>query len=133
MSPLKISEIAQELDSGMTCYLHKVSHELICHLDEDDPCFDSEAFSEIMAKLDANPADYFEIEAMTGRAAFQVMEEFIEEVADPEIRRRLKRCLSGKRPFGYFKYWIEEFDLRQEWFAFKLAALVVWGKDQLKA
>lgn len=127
----KINEIAQELDTGFLCFIHKQTLELVTLPDQDNPYFDPTAWDEPLDIVDKNPGDYVEIERMDGRSSFEVMEDFAEEVTDPEISRKLFRVLSRKRPFANFKYWVEEFGIREDWFAFKQAALENWVRKQL--
>ena len=56
------------------------------------------------------------------------MENFIDEVDDKNLKRKLINALERRHPFANFKNTIENSDYRKEWFAFKQKELekYVW-------
>jgi hypothetical protein len=67
LSKQEIKEIAEQLDCGFRCFIHKINSELIFipdttkHLD-----MDTEAWETEMNELDSNFGDYFEVELYVG-------------------------------------------------------------------
>lgn len=131
LTPAQIREIAQELDTGMTCYVHKQSLEIECIPDMDAPFFDLEPWEEIIDKIQGNRSDYFEFEGMDSHQAFQVMQDFADELPDQKFKDKLFKALSWRKPFANFKWLIDESDYRQNWFDFKQAAMEAWVHEQI--
>ncbi len=130
----QINEIAQELDIGMGCFVHRQTGELLFIPDETK--FDStetEGWEEEREKLDENRDAYFEIQPMPSRKAFEVMEDFTMSLADSNfLKSRLTRALEKRKPFREFKYEIDNSgDYREHWFVFKNQRMREWVKEKL--
>jgi hypothetical protein len=131
-----IKEIAEELDSGFTCFLHKETFEIINVPDEN---FDAEIPDEWQQEIDEveeNPNDYIRFEKPSSNKSFEFMESFIEAL--PEDKAGIKfanylvDCLSKNRPFRRFKDAIDESEYRDDWFAHKQACLEEYVKGVLE-
>ena len=68
---------------------------------------------------------YIEITPMESHEAFKVMEYFIEEVKDRQMKNALITALKRHRPFAKFKSIVESSACRQQWFDFRQKE---WGK-----
>ena len=70
-----------------------------------------------------------EIEPMESRDSFKIMEYFIDEVENKSFQDELIDALNRKKPFANFKYLVENFEQRQQWFDFrrKQWEYYVWG------
>ena len=130
----QINEIAQQLDCGFTCYINKKTREQLFLYGDEDSFFDPEedAWADDRSKVDENPADYLEIEKMESHDSFSVMEDFAESVDSPKLRGDLIYVLSQRKPFGKFKYAIDNSgEYREQWFAFKAERMWEWVKEQI--
>lgn len=133
LKPELVKEIAEMLDCGFKCYVHKETHELITIPDElKHPDMEFEAWEEDIEKLEENFFDYLYIEAMDSRESFSVMEDFIDEVDDKKLKNRLIYALERSKPFKNFKYEIDySGKYREQWFTFKLQKNIEWVKDRI--
>lgn len=130
----QIQEIADELDIGMQCYIHKVSGEIISLPNDDMLHMDESLFEEVLERLD-NEAEYLiHIEAPTSSEKFKIMELFVDQLSDKNpLRHRLYQALSKSKPFRNFKYVIDNAgNERQQWFDFKDEQLKLWVKEKMK-
>ena len=60
--------------------------------------------------------------------SFGIMEAFVKEVNDKDLKKKLVYALSNRKPFAHFKTLIDNSDYRKKWFAFKQQKLeeYVW-------
>jgi hypothetical protein len=131
----KISDIADDLEMGLRCFVHKKNGTKICiPQDEQLDYLDAEdEWQEEIKYLKRNKKHYFEIENMESRESFTLMARFADKVPDPDIQYRLRKALQGKNPFQNFKLSLDRDDhYRKEWFQFKRLALKEWIERQLK-
>ena len=61
--------------------------------------------------------------------SFKIMEQFVDEIDDNNLQKRLVNVLSNRKPFANFKNVIENSAFREHWFTFKQMKLeeLVWG------
>lgn len=130
----QIKEIADQLDSGLKCYIHKESGEIVSVLDFDSwPGGDTEPWEEVLNELEENWDKYVEIERMESRESFEIMADFSKTVDDKNLQNKLTTALNKKHPFQNFKWQIDNSGpYRQKWFDFKNQRLIEWVKDQLE-
>ncbi len=116
-----IKEIASELQIGMVCYLHKQTKEIESIPDFDTTGIDdTEPWQELIDKLDENFTDYWQFKQMSSREAFQIMEQFAEQLNDENLKQELYRALNRRSPFQNFKFVIDgSGKYREQWFAFR--------------
>lgn len=127
----QLKTIVDELATGIRCYLHRLTGELIT-FPNIDQFADTNAWQEEMANVDAQPDAYLEITSMSSRESFQIMERFIEQVASDAFRNRLLYAIGQPKPFRRFKQVIDESgEYRQEWFTFRQSQTVEWLRQQL--
>ena len=133
LSHEQIKSIAGDLECGMRCYLNLKSKEIKTILDFDRHIgADEELWEDEIRELEENWTDYFEIENMTSRESFSVMEDFTEQVEDQNLKDRLKYALNRPKPFQNFKYEIDySGEYRQKWFDFKSERYIEWVRDQI--
>lgn len=84
--------------------------------------------------LEDNPR-YLLIEAMASHDAFQIMEDFVDELADSPEAEVLQAALNGRKPFRRFKDTLLDYpELRDRWFAFEETRLnrlaEAWCEEQ---
>ena len=95
MEPLtnhQLSVIVDELQTGMKCYRHRQTGELIA-FPNPDQFVDIDGWKEEIDQIDAHPDDYWEIIPMTSRKYFQLMEAFIITLPSQPFRNRLQHAL----------------------------------------
>ena len=100
ISDKTIEEIADNLDSGMRCYLHKKTGDLKIIINEDNWIgADTEAWEEDIDKIDANWTDYVEFEGMDSHESFKIMADFAESIDNAKLQDRLINALNKSKPF----------------------------------
>ena len=122
LTEAQIDDIAQDLDCGMKCYIHKENGEIISIPDELrglEP--DEEFWGEDMKKIEDDYKDYIEVEGMNSTEAFRVMEDFANIMDSKELSVKLINALNRRKPFQNFKDEIDySGEYRQKWFDISL-------------
>jgi hypothetical protein len=130
-----VREIAQELDCGNECYYNLKTNEIIA-IPDFSQISDEEEFKEIFRKdfekINQEKEDFIKIEILESFESFKIMERFIEQLNDQNLKLELQAILQQKKPFQNFKYKIDHSDFRQYWFDFKQNELEKIVKNQLK-
>jgi hypothetical protein len=136
--PWKIlNEIAENMEAGMKCFMHKTTYEVISIPDADqfydiDLEDEETGWKQEMDKAYGNP-DFIEIERMDSSESFRVMEDFVDFLPESATKIRLITALEGHKPFGNFKHQIENAGQERElWFKFRRARGIEWVKEQLE-
>ncbi|ARN77390.1 hypothetical protein BST97_05000 [Nonlabens spongiae] len=130
-----IKEIAQELDCGFDCYYNFKTDEIIAipsfsqFADEEDF---KEAFSDSLEKVENHKADFIKIETLESFESFKIMELFVKQISDQNLRSELENLLANKKPFQNFKRKIDHSDFRQKWFEFKQNELEKRVRNELE-
>jgi len=121
LSKEQIKDIAEELDMGMSCYVHKTTGDatsIPAHVDEDDDNF--EPWEDDFKKVEQNPDQYILIETMHSSDSFKIMRKFLGKVADPKLRDKLMIAISQNKPFRRFRDILDySGDVLQDWYQFK--------------
>lgn len=134
LTELQIKEIAEQLDCGFRCFVHRQTGEIISILDTlRHPGMDTETWEDEQEKFDNNFDEYYEIEQLESRDSFELMADFTEQLDDKnELKRQLITALNKKKPFREFKFVIDNSGIyRQQWFDFKNERLKQWVKEKL--
>ena len=133
MSDEQINELADNLDSGLRCFVHKEKKTIVTTPDTlNNPDSDSEWWDAANEEIENNFGSYVEIEKMDRHVSFRVMEDFINTVDNLTLRDKLEEALRRPKPFANFKFAIDNYGLyRQKWFDFKKLQLIEWVKGQL--
>jgi hypothetical protein len=137
MTPLTkelIKEIAEQLDCGFRCFIHKANFEIISVPDENSHAgMDMEAWAEDLDKVEENFTDYLVIDPPESSDSFRMMEDFVETLPESEsLRSVLINALNQHKPFSHFKSVIDNSGAyRQQWFHFKARKLEKWVEENL--
>ncbi|WP_458626455.1 UPF0158 family protein [Winogradskyella sp. PC D3.3] len=129
-----IKEIAQELDCGFDCYYNSKTNEIVAipnfsqFSDEEDF---KEAFSDSLGKVEKNKTDFIKFETLESFESFKIMELFVEQLSDQNLKSELENVLANKKPFQNFKHKIDHSEFRQSWFEFKKSELEKIVENQL--
>ena len=130
----QVKEISEQLDYGFRAFYHKQTGDLI-FVPNTDEYFDEDtnAWQDDLDKLDKNPSEYEEIEAMEASDSFRVMADFVEQLTDTNLKGKLITALSRKKPFSNFKFLIDNAGgQRQSWFDFKNKRYIDWVEEQIE-
>src|SRR5690606_21705920 len=131
MTDEQINELADYLDCGLKCFVHRGNRTIVTTPDSDDPESDSK-LSDDYKEIEKNFASYVEIEKMNSNESFRLMTNFIETVKDERLRDKLGLALNKPRPFRNFKFEVDNSGpYRQKWFDFKKQQLIEWVRGQL--
>jgi len=121
LSKEKIKDIVGSLECGMVCYVNKETKEVISTVDPNEIYECEELWQDTFDEIENNPDKYIEIEKMPSFESFKVMEDFVENVTDEKLQKRLIQ----------FKYEIDNSAFREEWFKFRSERNTEWVKQQL--
>ena len=134
MTDEQINELADNLDSGLRCYVHRETKIIVTipdsafEIGNDSVEFWKDSIKEIKKDF----KNYVEIEKMDSRESFRLMEDFIGTVENERLRDKLEQALSRPKPFWNFKFEVDNSGpYRQKWFDFKKQQLMEWVKGQL--
>jgi hypothetical protein len=134
LEPKQLVIIAQELDSGMCCYLNTKSQELLFvpdtnHWSDIDP----DLWKEELKKTKKDKKHFHCITPPSSRDSFKMMADFIETLDSSDlIAKLLIKALQRIQPFRGFKDVIDESNEHTErWFVFKQAQLIEWVKKEI--
>ena len=130
LSAKQINDIAQELEVGMKVYINRKTLEYKTVLDWDE-MLDSGYWEEEIEQIENDWDDCMVLTKPESREAFQIMEDFIEEVGDKRLKENLIKILNRKSPFANFKAEIESSAYRQNWFDFRTKRFEDYVKEQL--
>lgn len=131
-SDAQIKEIADSLEAGFICYVHRQTGEVLEVPDVSDPFSgEFEAWYDVLNQVEQHPEDYLKIKPMDSTQAYQVMADFAEELPEGDFRERALDRLSARKPFRNFKDLVEDSEYREDWFAFRTKAYQKWVREQL--
>ena len=131
----QVYDLAQELDIGKRCFIHKKTGKFIFLPDFEGSGYDGEEFfEEEMEELENNFTDYIEIDRPRSHDSFQIMADFTEQLQDRNpLKNKLIDALNKRKPFREFMFLIDNSGpYRKAWFAFKNAQLNQWVMDKLE-
>lgn len=130
-----VKNIAQELDCGFHCYYNFSTDEIIAIPNfsqfSDEEEF-KEAFRESLEKIEKHHSDYIKFKVLESFESFKIMERFVEQLTDQNLKSELESVLVNKRPFQNFKHKVDRSDFRQNRFDFKQYELEKIVENQLK-
>ena len=131
-----VKQIAQELDCGFECYYNSKTDEIVAIPDfsqfSDEEDF-KEAFSDSLEKVEKRKTDFIKFETIESFESFKIMELFVEQLSDQNLKSELENVLANKRPFQNFKHKIDHSEFRQSWFEFKKSELEKIVENQLES
>jgi len=132
MTDEQIIELADNLDCGLRCFIHKDSKTIVTVPDTvNNPDSDSEYWDESNDEIENNFDSYIEIEKMDTNESFRLMTNFIETVGDSRQKNRFEEALNKPKPFRNFKFEIDQSGpFRQQWFDFKRRQMIEWERDR---
>ena len=126
-----LKRIASELDIGMRCIYSKITGEIESYPKESEYS-DVQVVSETATgKIESDPGNYIEFEAMDSYETFKLASGFVETLVHVPTYKRFIEVLSRKRALRNFKNLLQENPgLREEWFAYKNERYIDFVKMQ---
>ncbi|CAN5916826.1 hypothetical protein BH24BAC1_BH24BAC1_40790 [soil metagenome] len=87
----QLQAVAQELEMGMKCFVHKKTNEVVFLPDELrlNNYYDEELWQDQIDQLEESIHEYVRIEAMGTHESWEVMERLVETVQKPSLQERL--------------------------------------------
>ena len=130
----QISDIAQDLEAGLKCFIHKVTGEVKTLPDElnGNMEIDEELWQDVIDEIDNDEENFIVIEGMDSRESYMLMEKFIDTLEDKQIIARLTNAINVPKPFHTFRYELDYSDeYLKKWYAFKSQQMIEWVKKHL--
>ena len=128
----QINEIAQELEGGMKVFINRENLEVKSILDWEESYGDNEFWEEEMEAIEREWSDYVTLTKMESWEAFQIMEDFVDEIDDEGMKESLMKILGRKSPFANFKAEVESSAYRQNWFDFRQKKYEDYVSEELR-
>lgn len=110
----KIKDIAQDLQTGMAVQINRETLETDSILDWDEIPGDPEFWEKEIKKIENAWTDYVVLKKMSSDEAFQIMEDFVDEIDDERLQEDLIKILNRRSPFANFKAEIDESEYREK-------------------
>ena len=135
LSQKQTDDIAQTLDMGLVCYIHKETGEVKEMQTEESAEIGGveKEWREEMEVIEKERDKWVLIEPMLSRDSFRIMSDFAEmEVRNRNLQGRLAEALNRSRPFANFKRIVDNSDMREEWFAFKRKRYEAWVRREIR-
>ncbi|MEO5570141.1 MAG: UPF0158 family protein [Bacteroidia bacterium] len=83
-------------------------------------------------RINDEPDKFIEIPRTPTHEAFQIMEDFTEQLSDERLQNNLVRALNRPKPFHNFRFVLEEDnEVLQQWYKFRDAAYLEKAKEFL--
>ena len=128
-----LNDIAESLEAGFICYLHKKTLEVIEVPDSNrHPDMDTDAWQEDIDRVFADRNNYKKMEGMDSSDSFSVIEDFVFSLENGFVKTQLIQAIEGRKPFANFKHQIDNAgDYRDQWFKFRKDRNINWVQKQL--
>jgi len=115
----QIHEMSQDLQVRMKVFINRKDFEIKTIFDFEYSYGDTEFGEEELEKIESEWTNYTTLTKMESHEAFQIMEDFVEEIDNTRFQEDLIKILNRKSPFANFKAEIESSAFRQKWFDFR--------------
>ncbi len=130
-----IKDIAENLNCGNNCHYNFKTDEIVA-IPNFSYDWDEEEFQELyksdLERVTKHKADFIKIAVLESFESFKIMERFVEQLTDQNLKSELESVLVNKQPFQNFKHKVDHSDFRQNWFDFKQCELEKIVENQLK-
>jgi hypothetical protein len=131
LSENTVREIADWLQCGLECWIHKLKGTMYFLPKKDDPYFDPEQWREVLYALEGNESDYLVFQTMDSSQSYRMMQDFTWSLQESFERTELERALKSARPFHHFKLLVDVSDLNEKWSNHRFDAHMDWVKSQV--
>jgi len=128
-----VKSVAQNIDCGLVCFINPETLEVeeIPKTMLDDP-FGSKmqtgTNSDEQTFLHEDWETYIRFDPRESHESFGIMEGFIDQLNDKNLKIKLQNALNNRKPFTNFKRIVESSSFRQAWFNYKQGQLetMIW-------
>ncbi|MCZ4408990.1 UPF0158 family protein [Cryomorphaceae bacterium 1068] len=131
LSENTVREIADWLQCGLECWIHKLKGTMYFLPNLDDPYFDPSQWEEVLTSVQGHEEEYLVFQTMDSSHSYRIMQDFASSLTDSPIRADLEYALSGPRPFHNFNSRLAHSVLREKWADFRFNAHMDWVKSQV--
>ena len=122
-----IKEIAEEVATGNTCYVHLYSRKITTIDNSTEDAEVIAAQEKVQAELEHKISDYVRIDQPSTEDQLVMMEFFLEEVTDKSVRKQLSNALKRKNPIRNFTQTVESsMELEIHWTHFNAKEYERW-------
>ena len=95
MTKEQIKDIAENLDCGFKCFVHRETKGIKFIPDTDQHSdMETDAWEDEIETIDNNIDDYIEIEGMESEDSFKLMEDFVDTIEDTTLQNKLGQALA---------------------------------------
>lgn len=135
-----VHDVAENIDCGLVCFINPKTLEV-----EEIPKGMLDGFSDFSINREFEDEDeeeqkflheewesFISVEPRESNESFKIMEKFVDEVNDKNLKNKLVNALNNRRPFANFKNIVESSNYRKEWFAFKQKQLEILVWEELE-
>lgn len=131
LSENTVREIADWLQCGLECWIHKFRGTMYFLPKKDDPYFDPDQWREVLLALEGNENDFLVFQMMDSSHSLQVMQGFIWSLQDGFERTELEKTLERSNPFHHFNLLVEVSGLSEAWSNYRYDAHMDWVRSQV--
>lgn len=106
--------------NGLKHFIHKQTHELLSYPYKENSGYqDLSLFEDVIQEIEQNPNDYIEVEPISTREVFIIMEDFTDTIHNMSHQDALMKALNKENPFRQFRYTLEDIGLLKDWDIYK--------------
>ena len=131
LSQNTIREIADWLQCGMECWIHKHKGTMYFLPDLEDPYFDPSQWEDVLTDVRGHECEYLVFHKMDSSHSFRIMQHFVHSLGEGSLRNDLENALSRPKPFRHFNEKVECSSVRTDWADFRFNAHMDWVKSQV--
>ncbi len=125
-----VREIADWLQCGVECWIHKAKGTIHFLPDLKDPLIDSGSWKEVLDDVSGRESEFAIYQMMDHNMFYQVMKDFALLKNHGEVRDVLMHSLVSVNPIKSFRAVIEENLLQEAWVDYLFDANMEWVKSQ---
>jgi len=106
--------------NGLKHFIHKQTHELLSYPHKENSNYqDLSFFEDVIQEINQKPEEYIEVEPISTREVFIIMEDFTDTIHNMSHQDALMKALNKENPFRQFRYTLEDIGLLEEWNIYK--------------
>lgn len=122
-----IREIAKEIASGNTCYVHRSTRKITTIDASLEGIENISAKAEVLALIEKKSGEYVKIEKLSTQEQLVIMRDFMDELPDRAVRKQIANALSRKNPIRNFEQSVGgDTELSQHWENFNFEEYQTW-------
>jgi len=131
LSENTVREIADWLQCGLECWIHKKRGNMYFLPNLEDPYFDPTQWEDILVHIQGHENEYLVFQTMDSSHSYRIMENFTSSLDESDTRLDLELALARPRPFHHFNALVRDSLMNEKWADFKFSAHMDWVKSQI--